>query len=269
MNETPATHATSADCDGHEPMLSRRDVVAELPAHPDDLRAAGVMFCQAMLGCDAGRLGWLVEANWACKLAARAQRIAELHAQRQRQQAEQGEREIAAAARRKERRSAAAQRAARTRREKKILSATPYGRLLLALREAQARNDSAKLRAANGRRFCDYYDGSRYARSNYRRSREARANDYWNKWLAIQTACHEAEECSITWGWGEDPDVAQAPHVLYFDLPTGQVSFHSSVRALGPDYAGEWDGVPDMADARIEAAISQAIEGANPSWPRR
>ena len=48
--------------------------------------------------------------------------------------------------------------------------------------------------------------------------------------------------CGLTWGWKCDPTEDRAKHVLYIDLPQGQVSFHSKRRYRGPDYAGEWDG---------------------------
>lgn len=44
------------------------------------------------------------------------------------------------------------------------------------------------------------------------------------------------------WGWGHDGKAVGYEHVLYVELPTGQVSFHTGARGTGPDYAGEWDG---------------------------
>ncbi len=49
-------------------------------------------------------------------------------------------------------------------------------------------------------------------------------------------------DLGIGWGWGEDALESYAPHVLYIDLPNGQVSFHSTKRFEGPEYPGEWDG---------------------------
>jgi hypothetical protein len=51
-------------------------------------------------------------------------------------------------------------------------------------------------------------------------------------------------QSALTWGWGTDPG-ACCEHVLYVDLPTGQVSFHSPVRGEGPNYAGKWSGRHD------------------------
>lgn len=49
------------------------------------------------------------------------------------------------------------------------------------------------------------------------------------------------EEHGLQWGWGRDGANGLAPHVMYIDLPNGQVSFHSAHRFAGPDYSGEWD----------------------------
>lgn len=44
------------------------------------------------------------------------------------------------------------------------------------------------------------------------------------------------------WGWGRDDKAVGYEHVLYVELPTGQVSFHTDRRGVGPDYPGVWDG---------------------------
>ena len=44
------------------------------------------------------------------------------------------------------------------------------------------------------------------------------------------------------WGWKKDPDTPGFEWVLYVELPTGQISFHSGVRGSGQEYAGQWDG---------------------------
>ena len=67
------------------------------------------------------------------------------------------------------------------------------------------------------------------------------------------------------WGWGEDPAQDYAPHVLYIDLPHGQVSFHSLTRYAGPDYPGRWDGRHE-SEYRIIlfcATIAAAADEAN------
>jgi len=50
------------------------------------------------------------------------------------------------------------------------------------------------------------------------------------------------DECGMVWGWGLDMKQSNAKHVLYIDLPQGQVSLHSVRRFAGPDYSGIWDG---------------------------
>ena len=50
------------------------------------------------------------------------------------------------------------------------------------------------------------------------------------------------DSCGLAWGWKQDPKEEFAKHVLYIDLPQGQVSFHSATRYRGPDYGGDWDG---------------------------
>ena len=49
---------------------------------------------------------------------------------------------------------------------------------------------------------------------------------------------------------GKDEVQSFNMHVLYVDLPNGQVSFHSPERFDGPDYLGEWDGLR-MSEERI------------------
>lgn len=60
-----------------------------------------------------------------------------------------------------------------------------------------------------------------------------------------------AEELRISWGWGIDQDQPVHRDVLYVDLPTGQVSFHTSPRGKGPVYPGEWDGARGTSAQRI------------------
>jgi hypothetical protein len=59
------------------------------------------------------------------------------------------------------------------------------------------------------------------------------------------------ESASIAWGWGIDDQAPWVPHVLYADIPTGQVSFHSIDRFEGPDYPGSWDGIKSVSAERI------------------
>jgi hypothetical protein len=58
--------------------------------------------------------------------------------------------------------------------------------------------------------------------------------------------------------------VGRVPWVVYFDLPTGQVSFHSVTRGMGPDYSAPWDGSRNASALRIESAISAVVAGPTP-----
>lgn len=60
-----------------------------------------------------------------------------------------------------------------------------------------------------------------------------------------------AKACGIIWGWGEDPKQEFHRWVLYVDLPTGQVSFHTDARGDGPDYGGDWDGKRGVSHERV------------------
>lgn len=137
---------------------------------------------------------------------------------------------------------AAAEKASLTRAAKPCLRA----RCLKALLDAQTASEAAKSTAANGVHFDDYDDGSRYARSNYRRSRRAREDRYEQKEAALALAVSLSSRAKIPCGYKDG--------VLYFDLPTGQASFHSA-RHGAPDYAAEWDGQKGASAPRIAAAV--------------
>jgi hypothetical protein len=201
----------------------------------------------------------VIEKSWQAKLEANKDQVAAIRAER-----EEAKRQN------KPKRSEAGKAGARKRREKKLLCASPYGQFLSALRDAQTLSDRAKARPGNGVHILDYvgdYCGDefmavrairRFARSNYSRARDAQANDYSVKSLAIDAACHWATKAGINFGWKEEPD--HVPFVVYFDLPSGQVSFHCPVRGFGPDYLGAWDGQQGQSKTRIEEAIRMVLE---------
>jgi hypothetical protein len=58
------------------------------------------------------------------------------------------------------------------------------------------------------------------------------------------------DSCGMMWGWGLDLKQPNAKHVLYLDLPQGQVSLHSVRRFTGPDYPGKWDGM-NASEGRV------------------
>lgn len=59
----------------------------------------------------------------------------------------------------------------------------------------------------------------------------------------------------LAWGWGEDLslkyDGDPHHHILYVELPSGQVSFHMAWRHPTPYHDRGWDGVRHMAAERI------------------
>lgn len=67
----------------------------------------------------------------------------------------------------------------------------------------------------------------------------------------------------MTWGWGVDEAQSYHRDVLYVDLPTGQVSFHTTPRGQGPDYVGKWDGVRGASPQRICTFCAQVLEAEN------
>lgn len=96
---------------------------------------------------------------------------------------------------------------------------------------------------------------------------------YERKGYAMEMLCAKLASddagFDINFGWKKDPKTmlhGDEAWVLYVDLPTGQVSFHSTVRYAGPDYQGEWDGqrasverVLAFCDAVMEAQPIEAI----------
>jgi len=73
--------------------------------------------------------------------------------------------------------------------------------------------------------------------------------------VALAVLNESETDMPACWGWGIDAHMQERGdphhHVLYIDLPTGQVSFHTGRRADGPDYPGEWDGVRNVQVDRI------------------
>lgn len=67
----------------------------------------------------------------------------------------------------------------------------------------------------------------------------------------LREALTDAGDAGPSWGWGEDPEQPVHRFVLYVDLPTGQVSFHSATRGDGPDYPGQWDGIKGATPSRV------------------
>lgn len=121
-------------------------------------------------------------------------------------------------------------------------------------------------RACKSSERAKVYRGGERGRGSYRRMAYDRKQ--WSLDNLCATLAADADQFGIRWGWGIDLVLRDRDdphhHVLYVDLPTGQVSFHSGVRGNGPDYPGQWDGQPGQSAGRICAWISRLIvaEGA-------
>lgn len=92
-------------------------------------------------------------------------------------------------------------------------------------------------------------------RAKVYRGRRFRGAAYDRKGWALDNLCaaltKHAGALGLAWGWGEDTKAPAYRHVLYVDLPTGQISFHAGTRGAGPDYAQGWDGMPGQSADRI------------------
>jgi hypothetical protein len=95
-------------------------------------------------------------------------------------------------------------------------------------------------------------------------SRRYKGEAYGKKQWSMDNACKALLEHGgdFVWGWGIDPKQPVHCHVLYVDLPTGQVSFHSEFRGAGPDYQGEWDGEEGASPQRIVTWCAQLLDAA-------
>jgi hypothetical protein len=83
----------------------------------------------------------------------------------------------------------------------------------------------------------------------------------WSMGNLVQVLGRHAAELGIRWGWKIDPEQSYHRWVLYVDLPTGQVSFHSEQRGAGPDYPADWDGIRDVCAGRICDWCELLLEG--------
>jgi hypothetical protein len=93
----------------------------------------------------------------------------------------------------------------------------------------------------------------------YRRGKGYKTAAYERKDWSIRnlaSALHvTSAETYLPWGWAVDRPLRGRGdphhHILYVDLPTGQVSFHTGARGPGPDYVEQWDGARGVAAERI------------------
>lgn len=109
----------------------------------------------------------------------------------------------------------------------------PVGVIAVNLFRASKTSGRAKVYRGSG------YRGAAYDRKN------------WSIGNLCDALSREAESAGLVWGWGEDEKQPFHKFVVYVDLPTGQVSFHSAERLGGPDYPGKWDGMPGQSGDRI------------------
>ena len=109
-----------------------------------------------------------------------------------------------------------------------LRGAGPKGRIAAGLLKAMKASSRAK-KYRGGYRH-DNGDVTEFSKYSYRR-----------KQAGLKEVCLQLEldPCGMTWGWGTDSKNAEAPHVLYIDLPQGQVAFHSTKRYAGPNYSGK------------------------------
>jgi hypothetical protein len=93
----------------------------------------------------------------------------------------------------------------------------------------------------------------------YRR-RAHKSEAYERKQWSMNNLClalfEHSVKLGIGWGWKLDPEQSFHAWVLYVDLPTGQVSFHTADRGKGPDYLGDWDKVPNMSAQRVVSFVT-------------
>jgi len=89
---------------------------------------------------------------------------------------------------------------------------------------------------------------------------------YDKKIWAIGEVVRALAHCpQIRYGWAMDTQQPFYRHVLYVDLPTGQVSFHMGQRGAGPTYVGLWDGTP-MNEPRIVSFGQHVLDGTEPVY---
>lgn len=95
-----------------------------------------------------------------------------------------------------------------------------------------------------------------------------RRQSYGTKQWALGNICRvlvaDYISANVTvWGWGVDQALFQNGdphyHVLYVEIPTGQVSFHTDQRGDGPDYTGEWDRARNTGPDRILRWVGRVL----------
>lgn len=93
-----------------------------------------------------------------------------------------------------------------------------------------------------------------------------RSKAYGRKHWAIAELCvlltkHGKSE-GIEWGWSIDEEAPAHRHVLYVELPNGQVSFHMHGRIMGPDAPKPFDGCRGASHTRVVRFCADVLDNA-------
>lgn len=84
----------------------------------------------------------------------------------------------------------------------------------------------------------------------------------WAMGNLVEALVDHADGLGLRWGWGTDHAQPVHRHVLYVELPTGQVSFHTGARSDGPDHHRPWDGRRGQSPDRIIRWVTRLLTAA-------
>jgi hypothetical protein len=114
----------------------------------------------------------------------------------------------------------------------------PVGTIAMNLFRAQKASARAKV-----------YRGGIPGRGSFKGMAYDRKN--WSLAQLEGALVHHAVALGIRWGWQHDSGTPGYEWVLYVELPTGQVSFHSAQRGSSQTFDGRWDGLRGASHHRI------------------
>lgn len=109
----------------------------------------------------------------------------------------------------------------------------------------------------------------------YRKGPGYKTAAYERKNWSIENLAKVLAPTTFPFGWAIDEEMRckgdPNHHIIYVDLPTGQVSFHNGIRHAGPDYKGTWDRAIGTAPDRICRYVAGLLDGPpraiNPTRP--
>lgn len=134
-----------------------------------------------------------------------------------------------------------------------LASHGPIGEIGLNLFRAHKASARAKgYRGGNGKRS---YREMAYDRKN------------WSMGQLAEILASNAADLGLVWGWGEDLGQTWHSVVLFVEIPTGQVSFHTNLRGPGPTYEKGWDGTRGAGVERICGWCARILDGRGMSTP--